>query len=98
YVFGGEAPLDGAGAPRAYVESDATAPRSVYGESKLAGERLVLEASSDHAVVRSAWLFGTAGRSFAATMLALAADQPAVRVVTDQVGCPTWTGHLAPAL
>jgi len=98
YVFAGEAPLDGAGVQRPYVESDTTGPRSVYGESKLAGERLVLAASPQHAVVRSAWLFGTAGRSFAATMLALAQEQPAVRVVTDQVGCPTWTGHLAPAL
>ena len=98
YVFDGEAPRDGAGMPRAYFESDPTGPRSVYGESKLAGERLVLAASPRHTVVRASWLFGTGGRNFAATMLALAAERDSVKVVADQVGCPTWTGHLAPAL
>jgi dTDP-4-dehydrorhamnose reductase len=98
YVFAGEAFLDAGGAPRAYVESDPTGPRSVYGQTKLAGEREVLAASPRHTVVRSAWLFGTGGRNFADTMLTLAGERDAVRVVTDQVGCPTWTGHLAPAL
>jgi dTDP-4-dehydrorhamnose reductase len=98
YVFSGEACVDASGAPRAYVESDRTGARSVYGQSKLAGERQVLEASRAHAVVRSAWLFGIGGRNFAATMLSLAEQREAVQVVTDQVGCPTWTGHLAPAL
>ncbi len=98
YVFSGEAFLDAAGAPRAYVESDPTGPRSVYGQTKLAGEREVLAASPRHAVVRSAWLFGIGGRNFADTMLKLAGERDAVQVVTDQVGCPTWTGHLAPAL
>jgi len=98
YVFAGEAPLDAAGAPRPYVESDPTGPRSVYGQTKLAGELAVLAASRRHAVVRSSWLFGLHGRNFVATMLRLAAERDAVRVVTDQVGCPTWTGHLAPAL
>jgi dTDP-4-dehydrorhamnose reductase len=84
--------------PRAYVESDATGPRSVYGASKLVGEQLVLGASPRHTVVRSSWLFGVGGANFAATMLRLADEREAVRVVTDQVGCPTWTGHLAPAL
>jgi dTDP-4-dehydrorhamnose reductase len=98
YVFDGEACLDRTGAPRAYVESDPTEPRSVYGQSKLAGERQVLDASPRHAVVRSAWLFGIGGRNFAETMLKLADERDAVQVVTDQVGCPTWTGHLAPAL
>jgi dTDP-4-dehydrorhamnose reductase len=98
YVFSGEAFLDARGAPRAYVESDPTGPRSVYGQTKLAGEREVLAASPRHAVVRSAWLFGIGGRNFADTMLRLAGERDAVQVVTDQVGCPTWTGHLAPAL
>jgi dTDP-4-dehydrorhamnose reductase len=98
YVFSGEAFVAANGAPRAYVESDPTAPRSVYGQSKLAGEQQVLVASPAHAVVRSAWLFGIGGRNFADTMLELAAEREAVQVVTDQVGCPTWTGHLAPAL
>jgi dTDP-4-dehydrorhamnose reductase len=98
YVFDGEAPRDASGAPRAYLESDPTAPRSVYGESKLAGELAVLAASPRHAVVRSSWLFGTGGRNFADTMLRLAAERGAVAVVSDQIGCPTWTGHLAPGL
>lgn len=97
YVFSGEACVDASGAPRAYVESDPTGPRSVYGQSKLAGEQQVLAASPAHTVVRSAWLFGIGGRNFAETMLGLA-EREAVQVVTDQVGCPTWTGHLAPAL
>jgi dTDP-4-dehydrorhamnose reductase len=98
YVFAGEAPLDASGAPRPYMESDPTGPRSVYGESKLVGELAVLGASPSHAVVRSSWLFGVDGHNFVATMLRLAAERDAVHVVTDQVGCPTWTGHLAPAL
>jgi len=98
YVFDGEPRVDRAGARRAYLESDPTAPRSVYGQSKLAGERLVLDASGRHAVVRSSWLFGIGGRNFAETILALAGEREAVQVVSDQVGCPTWTGHLAPAL
>jgi dTDP-4-dehydrorhamnose reductase len=98
YAFDGVAPLDAAGAPRPYVESDPTAPRSVYGSTKLAGEVQVLASSPRHAVARSAWLFGVGGRNFAATMLGLAEERDAVQVVTDQVGCPTWTGHLAPAL
>ncbi|HYM53821.1 MAG TPA: dTDP-4-dehydrorhamnose reductase [Solirubrobacteraceae bacterium] len=98
YVFDGEARVDASGAPRPYVESDPTGPRSVYGQSKLAGERQVLEASPRHTVARSSWLFGVGGRNFAETMLGLAVERDTVSVVTDQVGCPTWTGHLAPAL
>jgi dTDP-4-dehydrorhamnose reductase len=98
YVFDGVAPLDGDGRPRPYVESDPTGPRSVYGQTKLEGERAVLAASPRHAVARSAWLFGLDGTNFAATMLRLATERDSVAVVTDQVGCPTWTGHLAPAL
>ncbi len=102
YVFTGDAPHDAAGAPRPYVESDPTGPRSVYGATKLEGEQQVLAASQRHAVVRGAWLFGLGGRNFVETMLRLARESgeqpPTVRVVTDQVGSPTWTGHLAPAL
>ncbi len=98
YVFDGRAPLGPDGAPRAYVESDPTGPRSVYGQTKLEGEQQVLAASRRHLVARSAWVFGTGGRNFAETMLRLADEREAVQVVTDQIGCPTWTGHLAPAL
>jgi dTDP-4-dehydrorhamnose reductase len=105
YVFDGLAPRDAQGRPRPYVESDPTGPAGVYGQSKLAGEQQVLAASPRHAVVRTAWLFGVDGRNFADTMLRLAdgtatggGAAKAVRVVDDQIGCPTWTGHLAPAL
>jgi len=98
YVFDGIAPLDEAGDPRAYRESDPTGPRSVYGTTKLEGERLVLGASPRHVVARTAWLFGTDGASFPATMLRLAGERDSVQVVTDQIGSPTWSGHLAPAL
>jgi dTDP-4-dehydrorhamnose reductase len=98
YVFDGDPPRGRSGAPRAYLESDPTGPRSVYGESKLAGEREVLAASPRHTVVRSSWLFGVDGHNFAATMLRLAGERESVQVVDDQTGCPTWTGHLAPGL
>jgi dTDP-4-dehydrorhamnose reductase len=98
YVFDGRAPLDERGEQRPYVESDPTGPRTAYGHTKLEGERLVLEASSQHTVVRSSWLFGVGGRNFVETMLRLAGERESVQVVDDQVGCPTWTGHLAPGL
>ncbi len=98
YVFDGRPPLDVAGRPRPYVESDATGPQSVYGETKLAGERQVLAASPAHTVVRTAWLYGIDGPNFVATMLRLAGEREAVQVVDDQIGSPTWSGHLAPAI
>lgn len=98
YVFDGVAPLDAQGRPRPYVESDQTGPRSVYGATKLDGERQVLGASARHTVVRTAWLYGTDGSNFVETMLRLAGERDAVQVVTDQLGSPTWGGHLAPAL
>jgi dTDP-4-dehydrorhamnose reductase len=78
-----------------YVESDPTGPLSAYGRSKLEGERATAEANERHFIVRSSWLFGAGGRNFVETMLGLG---PEVRVVDDQVGCPTFTGHLAEAL
>ncbi len=98
YVFDGVAPLDAVGRRRPYVESDLPDPRSVYGSTKLAGEREVLAASTRHTVVRTAWLYGVAGKNFVETMLRLASEREAVQVVTDQEGSPTWSGHLAPAL
>jgi dTDP-4-dehydrorhamnose reductase len=98
YVFDGVAPLDANGRPRPYVESDPTGPRSVYGQTKLDGERQVLAASARHTVVRTAWLYGVDGPNFVDTMLRLAGEHDAVQVVDDQVGSPTWSGHLAPAV
>lgn len=94
YVFAGDRPAD---APP-YVESDATAPQSVYGRTKLAGEQAVAAAGGSYAIARTSWLFGTGGGNFAATMLRLAAERDEITVVDDQIGCPTATAHLAPAL
>jgi dTDP-4-dehydrorhamnose reductase len=88
YVFDGSK-----GAP--YVETDQTGPISAYGRGKLAGEEKTRAANKRHFLVRSAWLFGTAGPNFVETMLRLAADHGEVLVVRDQVGSPTYTWHLA---
>ena len=66
--------------------------------AQYAGEEAVIAGNADHAIARTAWLFGAGGRSFPDTMLRLGADRDEVAVVTDQVGSPTWTGHLSPAL
>jgi dTDP-4-dehydrorhamnose reductase len=81
-----------------WVESDPVGPIGAYGRSKLAGEEEVAAAGGEHAIVRSAWLFGAGGRNFVDTMLALGGEHDEVSVVTDQVGSPTWTGHLAEAV
>jgi dTDP-4-dehydrorhamnose reductase len=92
YVFDGSK-----GEP--YAESDPVAPLSAYGRSKLAGELEVAAAAPGrHTIVRSSWLFGTGGPCFPATMRRLAAERDELTVVDDQVGCPTFTGHLATAL
>jgi dTDP-4-dehydrorhamnose reductase len=76
-----------------YLESDEPRPLSVYGRSKLAGEREVREGW----IVRSSWLFGWTGKNFVRTMLELGGERDEVSVVADQVGCPTYVGHLAEA-
>lgn len=91
YVFDGSK-----GAP--YVESDEPRPQSVYAQTKLAGEHGTATANPRHAIVRSAWLFGIGGRNFVDTMLRLGGEHGEVAVVRDQVGSPTWTGHLADAI
>jgi len=78
-----------------YLESDPVRPLSSYGRSKLEGERATAAANPRHFIVRSSWLFGAGGANFVETMLGLG---PEVRVVDDQVGCPTFTGHLAESL
>jgi dTDP-4-dehydrorhamnose reductase len=92
YVFAGDAtepiPVD---AP--------TGPRSAYGRTKLAGEQAVREILPTSSwVVRSAWLYGGGGPNFVKTMAALERTKDTVQVVDDQVGSPTWIGHLADRL
>jgi dTDP-4-dehydrorhamnose reductase len=86
YVFDGSK-----GEP--YLESDAPNPLSVYGQTKLHGEREV----RDGWIVRSSWLFGWTGTNFVRTMLRLGAEREEVSVVGDQLGSPTYVGHLAEA-
>jgi dTDP-4-dehydrorhamnose reductase len=76
-----------------YVESDAPAPLSVYGRTKLAGESEVREGW----IVRSSWLFGATGTNFLRTMLAFGRERDELTVVDDQRGSPTYVGHLAQA-
>jgi dTDP-4-dehydrorhamnose reductase len=78
-----------------YVESDAPAPQSVYGRTKLLSEA----AAGEHAwIVRTSWLFGWTSRNFVRTMLELGAQRDEVAVVDDQRGSPTYVGHLAEAV
>jgi dTDP-4-dehydrorhamnose reductase len=82
-----------------YSEDDAPHPLSVYAESKLAGERAVAEAAAgSHIIVRVGWLFGQADRSFVRAMLRRADDADPVRVIDDQVGCPTYSYDIAEAI
>jgi dTDP-4-dehydrorhamnose reductase len=91
YVFDGEGDSP-------YVEVDQPAPLQAYGRTKLAGEEATAAANPRHYVVRSSWLFGTAGHNFVETMLQLASDHGEVLVVRDQIGSPTYTWHLASGL
>jgi dTDP-4-dehydrorhamnose reductase len=92
YVFDGEKAT-------AYVESDPVAPVSAYGRSKLGGELAVVAAAPQrHTIVRTAWLFGAGGKCFPKTILRAASQRPELSVVSDQIGCPTFTGHLGSAL
>jgi dTDP-4-dehydrorhamnose reductase len=76
-----------------YLESDEPRPLSVYGRTKLEGERLVREGW----IARSSWLYGPAGHNFVRTMLRLGVERDEVAVVDDQRGSPTYVGHLAEA-
>jgi len=88
YVF------DGRG-KRPYREDDCPNPLSVYGLTKLRGERYVQALVARHIIVRSSWLYGPGGKNFVATILKLATERSELRVVSDQHGSPTYTRHLS---
>jgi dTDP-4-dehydrorhamnose reductase len=81
-----------------YTEDAPVAPVGAYGRSKLAGEHAIAATDARSAIVRTSWLFGPHGKNFVDTMRRLGAEREEIAVVDDQVGCPTYTGHLAPAL
>jgi dTDP-4-dehydrorhamnose reductase len=91
YVFDGRK-----GTP--YVETDPTAPQGVYGMSKLAGERAVVDGCGRSIVLRTSWVYSAIGKNFVRTMLSAAQRTGQLRVVADQIGCPTSSSDLAQAI
>lgn len=91
YVFAGDA-------QQPYLPEDPTAPVSVYGKTKLAGEQELARLLQQHLIVRTSWVFGAQGNNFVKTMLRLGAQREQLSVVADQQGCPTSAASLARAL
>ena len=88
YVFDGTGDVP-------YRETDATGPVSVYGASKLAGEKALAESGAGHLIFRTSWVYGGVGKNFLLTILKLAREREVLRVVGDQHGAPTWSRELA---
>jgi dTDP-4-dehydrorhamnose reductase len=92
YVFDGTK-----GSP--YLTSDLTHPMSVYGQTKRDGEKGIQEHCDRHYILRTAWVYGSYGKSnFVKTMLRLGADRTELKVVADQIGAPTWAKSIAEAI
>jgi dTDP-4-dehydrorhamnose reductase len=92
YIFDGNR-----AAPDSYFESDSPNPLSQYGKSKLAGEEAVIQYSSNHVILRTAWLYSATGKNFLKTILKLVTQDPdrELKVVNDQYGSLTWSYTLA---
>ena len=91
YVFDGQK-------SDSYIESDAVGPQSVYGQSKLAGEQAVAAANERNVILRTSWVYSPFGSNFVRTIMRLSADRDRLRVVNDQLGCPTYAPDLADAI
>jgi len=91
YVFDGNATMP-------YQPNATTAPQSVYGASKLAGEQAIQTLMNKFIIIRTAWVFSEYGNNFVKTMLRLGRERDEVEIVADQKGCPTYTGDLAAAI
>ena len=83
------------GSKKEYFESDKTNPINVYGQSKLIGEKNIIENMKDYRIIRTSWLFGLQGKNFVETMLRLSEEMDTVKVVNDQFGKPTYAVDLA---
>jgi dTDP-4-dehydrorhamnose reductase len=81
-----------------YSETDSVRAQGVYGRSKLEGERAVAEANPRHILLRTSWVYAPFGSNFVRTMLRLAAERDRLRVVDDQLGCPTYAPDIARAI
>ncbi len=81
-----------------YIETDATAPLSVYGKSKLAGEGAIRSVGLPHLIFRTSWVYGAYGNNFLKTILRLARERDTLRIVADQVGAPTSSHSIAEAI
>jgi dTDP-4-dehydrorhamnose reductase len=86
--------FDGRG-DRPYLETDPTGPVNAYGESKLAGERALIDAAAPAIILRTAWVYGLRRKSFVSTIVRLATEREQLRVVDDQLGNPTFCRDLA---
>lgn len=91
YVF------DGTGS-RPYTEEDPTSPQSIYGASKLEGEKQAMEFNPETIIIRTSWVYSSFGKNFVKTILRLLQEKPAIKVVGDQVGSPTYAADLAKAI